>query len=104
MLLGRSASPGPFRRLQPWTRFRSGSENGCRKSLLLLFNSTLTMSSSPPNFSHRWLIIILLVSLSINTIGIGWGIPNKNDEWPVDTFNPVAAMAITKRAFLDEPW
>jgi len=62
------------------------------------------MSSSPPNFSHRWLIIILLVSLSINTIGIGWGIPNKNDEWPVDSFNPVAAMAVTKRAFLDEPW
>jgi hypothetical protein len=64
----------------------------------------LIMSSSPPNVSHRWLIIILLVSLSINTIGIGWGIPNKNDEWPVDSFNPVAAMAITKRAFVDEPW
>jgi 4-amino-4-deoxy-L-arabinose transferase-like glycosyltransferase len=64
----------------------------------------MIMSISPPNFSHRWLIIILLVSLSINTIGIGWGIPNKNDEWPVDSFNPVAAMAVTKRAFLDEPW
>jgi hypothetical protein len=62
------------------------------------------MSICPPNFSHRWLIIILLISLSINTIGIGWGIPNKNDEWPVDSFNPVAAMAVTKRAFLDEPW
>jgi Dolichyl-phosphate-mannose-protein mannosyltransferase len=62
------------------------------------------MSISPPNFSHRWLITILLVSLSINTIGIGWGIPNKNDEWPVDSFNPVTAMATTKRAFLDEPW
>jgi len=62
------------------------------------------MSSFPPNFRHRWLVIVLLVSLFINTIGIGWGIPNKNDDWPVDTFNPVAAMAITKRAFLDEPW
>jgi hypothetical protein len=50
------------------------------------------------------LVIILLLSLCLNTIGIGWGIPNKNDEWPVDSFNPVAAMAITKRAFLDEPW
>ncbi|MGH7928007.1 MAG: ArnT family glycosyltransferase, partial [Candidatus Binatia bacterium] len=50
------------------------------------------------------MIVILLASLSINTVGIGWGIPNKNDEWPVDSFNPVAAMAITKRAFLDEPW
>ena len=49
-------------------------------------------------------MIILLISLSINTIGIGWGIPNKNDEWPVDSFNPVAAMAVTKRAFFDEPW
>jgi hypothetical protein len=62
------------------------------------------MSISPPNLRHRGLIIILLISLSINTIGIGWGVPNKNDDWPVDTFNPVAAMAITKRAFLDEPW
>jgi hypothetical protein len=50
------------------------------------------------------LVIILLLSLCINTIGIGWGIPNKNDEWPVDSFNPLAAMAITKRAFVDEPW
>jgi hypothetical protein len=62
------------------------------------------MSSSRQNVSHRWLILVLLVSLSINTIGIGWGIPNKNDDWPVDSFNPVAAMAVTKRAFFDEPW
>ena len=62
------------------------------------------MSLRPGTCSHRWLVIILLLSLCINTIGIGWGIPNKNDEWPVDSFNPVAAMAITKRAFLDEPW
>lgn len=56
------------------------------------------------NFRHRRLVIILLVSLSINTIGIGWGIPNKNDDWPVDTFQPLSAMAVTKRAFWDEAW
>ena len=62
------------------------------------------MKLCPPVFRHRWLLVILFVSLSINTIGIEWGIPNKNDEWPVDSFNPVAAMAVTKRAFFDEPY
>jgi hypothetical protein len=67
-------------------------------------NKFALVNFSPRNLRQRWLIVILLASLSINTIGIGWGIPNKNDEWPVDSFNPVAAMAVTKRAFLDEPW
>lgn len=62
------------------------------------------MNTARANVSHRWLIIILLVSLSINMIGVGWGIPNKNDEWPADSFEPLSAMTITKRAFLDEPW
>lgn len=54
--------------------------------------------------SHRWLVVILFVSLSVNAVGIDWGLPNGNDTWATDSFDPLAPLALVKRALVDEPW
>ena len=53
---------------------------------------------------HRWLVVILFISLCMNTIGIGWGLPNNNYTWATDSLQPVTSLAIVKRAFWDETW
>jgi len=54
--------------------------------------------------TRRWLPLILFVSLCMNTVGLRWGIPNGNATWATDALRPLVPMAVTKHAFLDEPW
>jgi hypothetical protein len=49
-------------------------------------------------------VVILFISLGINTIGIGWGLPNSNHTWATDSLQPVTPLAVVKRAFFDEKW
>ena len=59
---------------------------------------------SPRTGARRWLIAILLVSLSINTIGLTWGLPNDNGTWAADSLQPLTPMAIGKHALFGERW
>jgi hypothetical protein len=52
---------------------------------------------------RRWLLVILLISLCINTVGIGWGLPNGDRTWAADALTPTAPMAIAKHVFGGDP-
>jgi hypothetical protein len=54
--------------------------------------------------SRRWLLLIVFVSLCLNTIGLRWGLPNGNATWAADALRPLVPMGVVKRAFLDEHW
>lgn len=53
---------------------------------------------------RRALLLILVVSLCVNTVGLRWGVPNGNATWATDALRPLVPMAVIKRAFLDEHW
>lgn len=54
--------------------------------------------------TRRWLVLILFVSLCINSIGLRWGLPNNNATWAADALRPLVPMGVVKRAFLEEKW
>ena len=49
-------------------------------------------------------MVILFISLCLNTIGIGWGLPNNNHTWATDSLQPLTPLVVVKRAFIDETW
>jgi 4-amino-4-deoxy-L-arabinose transferase-like glycosyltransferase len=51
---------------------------------------------------RRWLALILLVSLCLNLIGLGWGLPNGNQTWAADALQPLTPMAVGKHVFFGE--
>jgi hypothetical protein len=54
--------------------------------------------------ARRWLAVILLLSLCVNSIGIGWGLPNNQGTWAADSLQPTAPMAIAKHGLFGERW
>lgn len=47
----------------------------------------------------RSLVIVLLVSVCINSLGLGWGLPNDNTTWAPDALKPVTPMGVAKHLF-----
>ncbi len=56
-------------------------------------------SNMPSGAAHRWLALVLLLSLCINCAGIRWGLPNTEGTWAADSLPPTAPMAIAKHFF-----
>ena len=56
-----------------------------------------------PAPGRRWLAAVLLLSLGLDTVGLGWGIAGEGEGWAADGLTPVAALATVKRAWVDEP-
>ena len=54
--------------------------------------------------ARRRLVVVLLLSVCLNTIGIRWGLPNDNNTWAADSFQPMAPMSIAKHGLWGEPW
>ncbi|MBI3783868.1 MAG: glycosyltransferase family 39 protein [Deltaproteobacteria bacterium] len=51
-----------------------------------------------------WLAVVLLVSLSLNSVGMRWGLPNDNRTWAADAIQPLTPLAVGKHAFFGERW
>lgn len=57
-----------------------------------------------PRGARRPLALLLLLSLAVYGAGLGWGLPNGEVNWAADSFKPLTALALAKRAWLEEPW
>jgi 4-amino-4-deoxy-L-arabinose transferase-like glycosyltransferase len=64
----------------------------------------LASGDMPPAVARRVLVGILLISLCINCVGIGWGLPNSGGTWAADSLQPTVPMAVAKHAFFGERW
>jgi hypothetical protein len=49
-------------------------------------------------------VLILFVSLCMNSIGLRWGLPNNNATWAADALRPLVPMGVVKRGFLEGKW
>jgi hypothetical protein len=43
-------------------------------------------------------VIVLLVSLGMNSVGLRWGLPNGNNTWAADAIQPLTPMSVAKHA------
>jgi len=59
---------------------------------------------TPVSLEKQWLATILLLSLVINSVGIGWGLPNSTTTWAIDAYHPLAPLQRVKQAWGDESW
>lgn len=48
--------------------------------------------------------IILLLSLTLNSVGLAWGLPNGTTAWSIDGYNALAPLQRVKQAWWDEAW
>jgi hypothetical protein len=60
-----------------------------------------TTLESQPSLWRKLLPVgsLLLTSLTLNFIGLSWGLPNGNDTWSTDALKPVTPLAATYRMF-----
>ncbi|MCX8072606.1 MAG: phospholipid carrier-dependent glycosyltransferase [Candidatus Binatia bacterium] len=50
------------------------------------------------------LVVIVVASLLLNTIGIGWGLPNDNRSWSADALQPLTPLSVGRHVLFGDSW
>lgn len=57
-----------------------------------------------PRWSRAILAAVLVASLLLNTVGLGWGLPNGNRTWAADALQPLSPMAVGRHVLFGDQW
>ncbi|GIW43735.1 MAG: hypothetical protein KatS3mg077_1017 [Candidatus Binatia bacterium] len=50
------------------------------------------------------LFVLVLFSLALHTVGVGWGLPNGNRSWSADALQPLTPLAIGRHVLFGDSW